>query len=122
DERVPLDLPVALRRHLPDVVGADAMVLPPLDVVERQPVVSLGLEHPDVFRADVVDRQLIAAPDRQVVGVTDGLHLGRELWAWREGEEPGAAAVPEGALEAEDTGLAAKLELERGGAEAVILA
>ena len=66
-------------------------------------------------------RELIAAPDREVVGVAERLHLAHVFRARREGEEPRAAAVAERAVEGERPGLAPQLELQAGGGEAIVV-
>ena len=107
---------VTLGLDAADVVDGHAVALRALDLIERQLVVALGLEVADVARSDVVNGQLEAAPQRQVVGVADRLHLGDVLLAGLEREETGAAAVAEGAIEGERPGFAAELEFDaRGG-------
>src|SRR6185295_15932782 len=88
---------------------------------QRQLVVTLGLERGDVLRSDVVDRELISAPERQVVVVTEALHLGDVLGARHEVEETGAAAIAERAFEGERSRLTPHLELDSRNGEVLVV-
>ena len=67
-----------------------------------------------------MDRELEAAPERQILRVAEGLHLGRVLGARVEREQAGAAAGAERAVERQRSGLAVELELDGRRAEPLV--
>src|SRR5439155_5708384 len=102
----------ALALEFADVVDRDAVALRALDKIERELVEALALQIADVLRPDVVDSELKPPPHGKVFRVAERSHLARVLGARAEGEETGAAAVAERAVERERAGLAAQLELD----------
>src|SRR5262249_60249272 len=62
------------------------------------------------------------APDRQIVSVAERPHLAGVFGARREGEEAGAAAVAESAVERQRPGFAPQFELDVGDGELIVVA
>ena len=111
----------AERLDAADVLDIDTVGLRALNLVERELVESFGLQLADVSGPDVVDGELIAAPEWQIVRVPQRLHLADICVPGCEREQARSATLPERPVERQRARLAAEIEADARGGELIVV-